>query len=657
MHRNGDDSRVGVYVCHCGSNIAGKVDVHQLAAAAEEIPGVVIAREYAFMCSDPGQKLIKADIEEYGLERVVVASCSPRLHEHTFRHVCFEAGINPYNFQMANIREQVSWVTADPDEATRKAIALVKAAVHRVKLHEALETREAPVEQAVLVVGAGISGIQASLEIADAGHKVYLVERESSIGGQMARFDKTFPTLDCAACILTPKMVAIRQHENIELMTWSEVEEVSGSIGAFKIKIRNKARGVDLDLCTGCNICVEKCPYKTASEFDEGIGQRKAIFMPFPQAVPNVPVIDHELCQYYKTGKCQACVKFCEAGAIDLDQTDSFQDLEVGAVILTTGFQPVDAKPIGRYGYGKVENVVTAMELERMVNAAGPTGGRILKRDGKAPRSVGIIHCVGSRDKATNEYCSKVCCMYSMKFAHLVKEKTGAEVYNFYIDIRAAGKGYEEFYNRVQGEGTHFVRGRVAEVTNVAREPEEEGKAVIQVFDSLLGKQRRIPVDMVVLATGLEPRSDAPELARKFNVNLSQDGFFMERHPKLDPFATMSDGVFVAGCAQGPKDIPDSVAQGSAAAARAVGLLNKGAVTLEATTAEVVSSRCVSCRICNVLCPYTAIGFDPASKVSVINETLCKGCGTCVAACPVGAIKSKHFTEEQIFAEIEGVLA
>lgn len=648
--------KIGVYVCHCGSNIAGTVDVKQVVEFAKTLDSVVVAREYKFMCSDPGQNMIKEDIKNLGLNRVVVASCSPLLHEPTFRHAVQEAGLNPYLFEMANIREHCSWTTEDHDKATEKAKALVSAAVTRVRYHQPLETKYVPVNPATLIVGGGIAGIQAALEIADAGHKVYLVEKDPSIGGHMIQFDKTFPTLDCSACILTPKMTSAGSHPNIELMTYSEVEDVSGFIGNFKVKVRKKARFVDEERCNGCGVCMEKCPWKAPSEFDLGLGERKAIYTPFPQAVPNIPVIDKEHCVYFLRGRCRACEKFCERGAIDFEQQDKIVEIEVGNIIITTGYDPFDPTPIVKYGYGRYPNVYTALEFERLCNAAGPTGGKIVLRDGSEPKSVAIIHCVGSRDENYHRYCSRVCCMYALKYSHLIKEKTSADVYQMYIDMRCFGKGYEEFYERLSKEGVKFIRGKVAEVTDRTLTNEEKGKLIVCGEDTLLGQVIRVPVDMVILCIALEPRSNAKQVAQLFRISQGADGFFIERHPKLDPVATMTDGIFIAGCCQGPKDIPDTVAQASAAATRVLSLISKGKVELEATIAVIDEEKCSGCRICNLLCPYNAIEFIEDKEVSRINEALCKGCGTCVAACPSAAISHKHFTTEEIMAEIEGVL-
>jgi heterodisulfide reductase subunit A len=653
--------RIGVYVCHCGSNIAGMVDVEEVAQwAAEQLKdrGVVIARDYKFMCSSLGQELIEKDIQEEGLTRVVVAACSPHLHENTFRTACSRAGLNPYLCELVSIREQVSWVHTDRAAATEKSKAVLSGGVERVIHNEPLEPLHVPIHPATLVVGGGIAGIQAALEIADAGFPVILVEREPSIGGHMSQFDKTFPTLDCAACILTPKMVSVGGHPNIQMFTWSEVEKVDGYVGNFTVTIRKKARFVNEELCTGCAICQEKCPKKVIDDvYEAGLGYRKAIYTPFPQAVPKFPVIDKPNCTYFQKGTCKACQKFCPTGAIDFEQQDEWITVQVGNIVLATGYDLFDPRKVTQYGYGRLANVFTSLEFERLTNAAGPTNGNIVLRDGvTVPKTVGIIHCVGSRDRNFNNYCSVICCMQSLKFAHLVHERTGATVYNFYIDMRTAYKEYDEFYQRVLEEGTLFVRGKVAEVTDAARLPGEEGKLIVQVEDTLAGKQRRIPVDMVVLSAAMMPRKDAKEVAHKFGISCSANGWFIEKHPKLDPVATMTEGIFIAGCVQGPKDIPSSVAQGAAAAARVLGRIQQGEIALEPVRASVDQDKCSGCRICNNLCPFNAIIFHEDRMVTEINPALCQGCGTCVAACPAGAISGTVFSNEQIFAQIEGLM-
>ena len=655
--------KIGVYVCHCGTNIASIVDVEDVAVwASQELAddGVVVARDYKFMCSSLGQELIQDDIKEKGLTRVVVAACSPHLHEQTFRTACDRAGLNPFLCEMVSVREQVSWVHTDRALATRKAKAMVAGGVERVAHHEPLEPLHVPINPATLVVGAGIAGIQAALEIADSGFPVYLVERDSSIGGHMAQFDKTFPTLDCAACILTPKMVSAGTHPNITLLSYSEVERVDGYVGNFTATIRKKARYVNEDVCTGCGICIEKCPVKVIdTDFEVGVGYKKAIDRPFPQAVPKYPAIDVDNCTYFKRGKCKACQIFCptQPNSIDFEQEDTLMQVDVGNIILATGYDLFDARRIPQYGYGRLANVFTSLEFERLTNAAGPTNGQVFLRDGVTiPKSVGIIHCVGSRDNRYNKYCSVICCMQSLKFAHLVKERTGADVYNFYIDMRTAYKDYDEFYQKVLSEGVHFIRGRVAEVTDAARKPTEDGKLIVQVENTFVGKQMRVPVDMIILSAALEPRADSNEVAHKFGISCSSNGWFTEKHPKLDPVATMTEGVLIAGCAQGPKDIPSTVAQGAAAAARVLSYIQKKELALDPIRASVIEEKCSGCRICNGLCPFHAITFVEERNVTEINPALCQGCGTCVAACPSGAISGTQFSNDQVLAQLEGLL-
>jgi heterodisulfide reductase subunit A len=656
-----EKERIGVYICHCGSNIAGTVDVAEVSRWAGEAlkdRGVVVSRDYKFMCSSLGQELIQKDIKEQGLTRVVVAACSPHLHEQTFRNACKEGGLNPYLCELVSIREQCSWIHPDKAVGTEKAKAIVSGGVEKVIWNEPLEPLRVPINPVTLVVGGGIAGIQAALEVANSGYPVIMVEREPSIGGHMAQFDKTFPTLDCAACILTPRMVEVGSHPNVKLFSYAEVTNVSGYVGNFQVTIKQKARSVNTDLCTGCGICQEKCPKKVIDPvFEAGLGYRKAVYTPFPQAVPKYPVIDRENCTYFLKGTCRACEKFCPTGAIDFTQEDEYFTFDVGQIILATGWDLFDARRIPQYGYGRLANVFSSLEFERLSNAAGPTGGKIVLRDGvTVPKSVAIIHCVGSRDKNYNPYCSAICCMQSLKFAHLVRERTGAEVYNFYIDMRTPAKGYEEFYQRLLEEGTHFIRGKVAEITDAARYPGEEGKLIVQAENTLVGKQMRVPVDMVILSAALEPRHDFKEVARLFGISCSEEGWLIERHPKLDPVATMTEGIYIAGCAQGPKDIPASVAQGAAAAARVVGKIQQKEITMEPIRASIDQDKCSGCRICNNMCPFNAISFIEDRMVSEVNPALCQGCGTCVAACPAGAISGTVFSDQAILAQLDGLL-
>ncbi len=653
---NDGERRLGVYVCHCGVNISATVNVEEVVEEIKNEQSVIVARNYKFMCSTPGQDMIVEDIKKYNLNRIVVAACSPRMHEETFRGACKKAGLNPYYFQMVNVREQDSWVTEDEKRATLKAIALTRAAVRRVQEHEPLDTRMVEVHPGVLVIGGGIAGIEAALTVADSGQKVYLVEKDPTIGGHMAQFDKTFPTLDCSACILTPKMNSVGFHPNIELMTYSEVTDVSGYVGNFDVTVKQKARYVNHDLCNGCGLCMQKCPGKAPSEFDVELVDRKAIYTPFPQAVPNKPVIDVDACIYFQKGKCRVCEKICEPQAINFDDQDDFKEIKVGSIIVATGYKYYDGPALEYYGHKRLDNVITAMEFERLNNASGPTGGEVTLKNGEKPESVAILHCVGSRDKNYLEYCSRVCCMYSLKFSHLVKEKTDAEVYQFYIDMRSPGKSYEEFYDRIRDEGVHMIRGKVGEITDVALNDEEEGKLIVVAEDTLSKKRLRTPVDMVILSPGLAASESTGIIASLLKCSIDKDGFLIEKHPKLAPIDTASDGVFIAGCCQGPKDIPDTVAQAQAAGAKALQLLVKGEVEIEGAVACIDEDLCSGCKVCIALCPYNAIGFDEEKMISVVNEVLCKGCGTCAAACPSGAAQARHFNDRQIYKEIEGIL-
>jgi heterodisulfide reductase subunit A-like polyferredoxin len=977
--------RIGVYICHCGTNIAGKVRVDEVTEYAAGLPNVVVARDYLFMCSDPGQELIEKDIPEYGLTRVVVASCSPRMHEGTFRDATERGGLNPFRaFHMICIREHDSWVTEDEDDATEKAKDLVRGAVNRVRFQVPLITAEFDANPDVLIVGGGISGMQAALDVAKSGNTAYLVEKQPTIGGHMLQFDKTFPTLDCASCIGTPKMVAVGQNKNIKLLTYSEVEEISGFIGNYKVKVRRHARYVDENTCTGCGECTKVCPVIRLNEWDENLQERKAVYRSFPQAVPITFVIEkkdrapcvqkcpantnvqgyvalisqgkyqealelimedlplpgtlgricpapcekvcrrkeidealaiRELKRFaydhadltklkpplrsmkkekaaiigsgpaglsaayhlarkgykstifeampaaggmlrygvpdnrlpkhildeeidfikslgveiklentidnidrlmkqgfdavfigiggrrkksvelgipgpgflegvdginmtekgaievdpitYAAGKkgvfaggdlctgpgraidsvaagkeaavsidrffagedmaegrqkpekmlddwaeipediekayrpeipkvkkgskeespglseqdaqaeasrciscgvcseCMACVDVCQAKCIHHDMKDEIQEIEVGSIILTTGYDLFDPAPMKQFGYGKFPNVIHSLEFERYLNATGPTSGKVFLRDenfkftDKMPESVAILHCIGSRDENYHEYCSRVCCMYALKFAHLIKDRVGKEtaIFNFYIDMRCFGKGHEEFMKRVQGEGVRLIRGKAAKVTDEAIYDEEKGKLMVIAEDTISAKLMRIPVDMVILCSAIQARADAEETARIFGVSMSGDGFFLEEHPKLEPVSTATSGVFIAGCCQGPKDITDSVAQAKGAAAECLALGARGKVAVSPMISYIDPNICIGCKQCIDLCAYGAIEFDERHGISVVNEAVCKGCGSCSAHCPSGAAKVKHFTDKQIFAEIDGLLA
>ena len=659
-------SRVGVFICWCGTNISGTVNIEEVMEAARSYPGVAYVGDYRYLCSEMGQEMIIKAIREEGLQQIVVGTCSPRMHEKTFRQVMERAGLNPYLLQVTNLREHCSWVHRDPVEATDKAKSLIRSSVAKAVLSAPLTAQKIDVEKRALVIGGGIAGIQAALDIAESGFKVDLVEKEPSIGGRMAQLEKTFPTLDCSACILTPKMVEAAQHPDIELLTYSEVEEVSGFVGQFDVTIRKKTRSVDMSKCNGCGDCMEKCPVKVPSEFNMGMDERRAIYVPFPQAVPNVPVIDRENCRYFTKGKCQVCKKKCGAGAIDYTLEDEMVTRRYGAIVVATGFDVLNPSKYGEYGYGQHPDVLTAMEFERLLVASGPTGGKIVcPSDGRVPRSVVFIQCVGSRDKARGmNYCSRICCMYTAKHAVLMKEKEpGITAYIFYIDLRTAGKGYEEFQRRTAEEfDAIYIRGSVGKVF-----PEKDG-LMVKGTDSLSGKAVEIKADMVVLSTASIPRYEASSLARVLNINTDSYNFFNESHPKLKPVETQTAGIFIAGACQAPKDIPDTVAQAGAAAAKAVNLLSKEKLTGEACVAESDPSKCIGCMYCVDVCPYKAISevvdeSDASGSKELagrtafveVNSALCQGCGSCVAACRTGAMDIHGFTDIQILAEVDAL--
>ena len=644
-----EKARIGVFVCHCGLNIAGVVDVEEITEYAKKLPGVVYATHYRYMCADPGQKLIKDAIKEYKLNRVVVAACSPRLHEPTFRRCVAEAGLNPYLFEMANIREHCSWCHPhEPEKATEKAKDIVKMAVAKARLLEPLKTIRVPVTKRALVIGGGIAGINTALDLANLGFEVYLVEKSPSIGGHMAQLDKTFPTLDCAACILTPKMVDVARHPNIRLLTYSEVVSLEGYIGNYKVRVLKKPRYVDESKCTGCGICAQYCPVEVPNEFDMGMTIRKAIYVPFPQAVPLKYTIDYDNCI-----RCELCVRVCQAGAIDFSQQPEEIELDVGIVAVASGFDIYLPTDMPEFGYGKYPDVLVGLEFERLLNAAGPTGGHIARpSDGKEPKRIVFIQCVGSRGTGKFIYCSGFCCMYSIKQAVLAKERIpGVDVYVLYTDMRTNFKGYEEFFRRAKELGVKFVRVDLAG-RRVEEDP-ETGELIVRAVTEG-GKPVEIRADMVVLASTAVPRPDAIELARKLNIPLGPNGFFMEAHPKLRPVDTAMDGIFLAGACQGLKDIPYSVSQGSAAAARAATILFKDEVESEAITAVVDPGKCIGCGLCAELCPYGAPVIE--GRKARIVEVLCKGCGTCAASCPRNAITMRHFTDEQIMAQIDALL-
>lgn len=659
--------KIGVFVCWCGSNIAATVDVEAVSQALSKEPGVVFSTNYQYMCSQTGQDLIQEKVRELGLTGVVVCSCSPRMHENTFRKTCEKAGLNPYMVEIANIREQCSWIHKDKAEATKKAIILGRAAIAKVMLNAPLQAGTSPVKKRALVIGGGIAGIQTALDIADAGFEVDIVEKKPTIGGKMTQIDKTFPTLDCAACILTPKMVDCAQNEKIHIYTYSEVAAVKGFVGNFKVTIRKKARFVDTTKCTGCGLCTEKCPQKKVpNEFNLGLDTRRAIYIPFAQAVPKVATIDPDYCNMLQKGKCGVCARVCSAGAIDYTQKDELIEEEYGAIVAATGFNPIDLGQFNEFAYAQSPDVVSSLEFERLMNAAGPTGGTLLRpSDGKHPHTIVFVQCVGSRCDGAQKgkpYCSKICCMYTAKHAMLCREKyPDTEVYVFYIDVRTPGKNFDEFYRRaVEEYGVHYIKGMVGKVVP------QNGVLKVQASDLLDNRQLHIDADMVVLAAAIEPDKSARSLATMLTASMDTNDFFTEAHPKLRPVESPTAGIFLSGACQGPKDIPETVAQAGAAAAKVIGLLSKSQLLCNPCTAQPDESMCNGCSSCEKVCPYGAITYinkefrgpnrtTVLRRVAQVNPAVCQGCGACTVACMSGAMDLKGFSNRQIMAEVDAI--
>ncbi|KHK01909.1 CoB--CoM heterodisulfide reductase iron-sulfur subunit A family protein [Desulfovibrio sp. TomC] len=648
--------RIGVFVCHCGSNIEGTVDTGTVAKAALDFPEVVYATDTMYACSEPGQDGIIQAIKDKNLTGVVVASCTPRMHEPTFRRAVERAGLNRFMFEMANIREHVSWIGKDREANTNKSVDLVRIAVEKLRRDAPLIPSKFSVNKRVMIIGGGVAGIQAALDCADGGLEVVLVERDSSIGGKMAKLDKTFPTVDCSSCILGPKMVDVAQHPNITLHAYSEVDSIGGYVGNFQVQVKKKATYVDWELCTGCGACMEKCPSKKNPDaFNEKIGPSTSINIPFPQAIPKKAYIDATTCRQFVKGKCGVCAKVCPTGAIRYDMTDEIVTEDVGAIVAATGYDLFDISKIAEYGGGRYPDVITGLQYERLLSASGPTGGHIKRpSDGKEPKNIVFIQCVGSRDKSLDRpYCSGFCCMYTAKQTILTKDHIpDSQSYVFYMDIRAPGKMYDEFTRRAMEEyGARYIRGRVAMVY-----PKGD-KLMVRGADTLAGTQVEIEADLVVLAAGAEAAKGAPQLAEKLRISYDKYGFFMESHPKLKPVETNTAGVYLAGSCQGPKDIPQSVGQGSAAAAKVLALFSKDMLESDPQISRVDIKRCVGCGKCIMTCPFKAIKeveFRGQKKAEVI-ETVCQGCGICTSTCPQGAIQLSHFTDNQILAEVNAL--
>ncbi|MCL2575475.1 MAG: CoB--CoM heterodisulfide reductase iron-sulfur subunit A family protein [Defluviitaleaceae bacterium] len=657
--------RIGVFVCHCGSNIKATVDVEAVVKSIDGGAGVAYAAHYPYMCAKTGQNMILDAVKKHNLTGIVVAACSPRMHEATFRKAAEQAGLNPYMVEIANIREHCSWIHKDKEEATAKASVLAQAAIAKVRLNAPLFPEENPVIKKALVIGGGIAGIQAALDIADAGYEVDLVEISPSIGGKMSQLDKTFPTLDCSACILTPKMVDCASHDKINVMTHSEVEKVEGFVGNFTATIRKKARGVDMDKCTGCGDCWSKCPVKNIpNEFNCGLDNRAAIYVPFAQALPLVPVIDREHCRKFTEDKCGLCEKICNPGAVDYTQKDELVIEKYGAIVVATGFETIDLDKYGEYSYNDSKDVITSFEFERMTHGAGPTGGELVRlSDGRKPKSVTFIQCVGSRDvtERGKSYCSKICCMYTAKHAMLIKDKyPDIEVNIFYIDMRTPGKAYDEFFRRSQEDfGAKYIKGQVGKIVDMG------DHLLVSGVDMLDDVKIEIKTDMVVLATAIQPAKGIKPLASMLSASIDNNNWLTEAHPKLRPVESPTAGVFMSGAVQGPKDIPETVSQAGAASSKVIGLLSKNMLLSNPCTAQVDINFCTGCSLCGPVCPYGAISYGPTKvnefglkqmeRIAHVNQALCQGCGACTVACPSGAMDLQGFTNHQIAAEVDAI--
>ena len=647
--------RIGVYICECGPNIKDAVDTQALLEEARSHEDVVLAGSFGFLCSPDGKSFLRENIQKNRVSRVVIAGCSPKEHEQTFREILKDAGLNPFLLQIANIREQCAWVISERKEATEKARALVRGAIKRVSRHEPLEMKEIACCADVLVLGAGVAGISTALAVSQKNRKVYLIEKEPCIGGMVARYEGLYPDMACAACMIEPLLDTVLHHDNIEVLTLTEVIEVNGCLGNFVVTVRNKSRFVSQEACIGCGACFEACPVSVPGPFMRGVANRKAIYIPYSGALPNVALIDGENCLWFQGKSCCSCLEACPFGAIHYEEADSIREIKVGAVVVATGFGSFDPEKDERYGYGKFENILTSLEFEQLVNSTGPTEGKILLESGRPPGKIAFVHCVGSRTEKFNEYCSGVCCLYTLKHAHQARmQLPEAVICQFHADWCLPGKDSQRFYQKVLEEDRiDFFRMLRPDSIEIRKGSEK----IMITHTDFAQELKRNEFDMVVLVAAMESGESTEAMAEILDVKLGQNRFFLEGDSRLDPVSTVREGIFMAGCAQGPKDIASSVAQGHAAAGRIMGKLQPGEkMFLEPMACEIDPEICSGCMVCQGLCAYQAIIKEDSGRMVSVNQTLCRGCGVCVVACPSGAIRARHFSTGAILSELRGLI-